>query len=142
MKNHNVYCKKFIPSCNWNNSYGNIISAIIDYLLILKLELLLANVQFIQLPQIPLPIVKLRLNFKICSSVNQPYLQVVASSAYCQLQCYRLKKTRQQMIALYKYKHKIPQIIILCTFNEQYFVFVRKIKFDLIPIEVIGHIFL
>ena len=45
-----------------------------------------------QLEQIPLLIVKLRLYIKICSPVNPPFLQVVASSV-CQLQGCRLKQT-------------------------------------------------
>ena len=40
------------------------------------------------------------------------------------------------MVALFEYKQKIPMIIILCTFNVQY-IFVRKMKFYLISIEVI-----
>ena len=93
-----------------------------------------------QLQQIPLPIFKPRLYLKICFLVNPPFHQVVASSA-CQLQYRRLKQTRQQMIALHKYKHKLTWIIIQCTLNGQYFVFIRKIKFDLISIKVIGNIF-
>ena len=78
-----------------------------------------------QLQHIPLAIVKQRLYIKICFLVNPPFLQVGASSA-CQFQCHRLKQTRQQMITLHKYKHKITRIIIQCTLNGQYFIFVRK----------------
>ena len=71
--------------------------------------------------------------------MNLPFLQGFASSA-CQLQCRKLKQLRQQMIALNKYKNKITRITIQCTLNEEYFVFVSNIKFDLISIKVIGHI--
>ncbi len=68
---------QFITSCNWNNCYGIIISAIIEYLFNLKFEVMSANVQFIQILTITPPLFFSHCNIRL--PCRQFYFNIIVT---------------------------------------------------------------